>query len=589
MAGTRTQQARKNIDSEDSWRSKTAEEANAAIDAMEAYRLHGQSVLPARGEPALGAAAALPTSTSASATASPQQVLALGRGPAAPSPPETVPASTGSLSASTAADCNASTAARGGPPSPKAATAPLRCPPSEEQKAGEEVAAVQPGPPEEEEAADNEAPPPPEEEEADARATCGGGGMGGGVVPGAAPPRPLTASALPPASWDCGWEEDSEDEEERERARAAAATLAAAAAERRRLARDEEARARAEALRRVSDGEREEEEEEDDEEREEEEQEQEEEEEDYEGSAAAPNSQAPSSASSSPAPASAQVAADFCPLAPSLAAHGVSPAGSPSPSTPGRAPCRADAILAPAPRGTVCLAAANSLHCSGATAKAAAVAPPTGGLWTALPPPTSGGGGGWERSFRRDDELLRACGLWCKKVEADGACLFRAFADQLEGDGGSEHAKYRALCVSFLEAHRTEFAPFVEAPFKGYCARLREPAAWGGHVEAQVLSRALGVNALIHRPADVQSAEDVPGAAVEVLNFVGEDAQCVQLCFHPRYHAGPHYNSVRCAGDRGDGAPPRTSLAELREKMLEALRARRAVAAAPDGPRAAAA
>merc|ERR1719203_2427958 len=100
-------------------------------------------------------------------------------------------------------------------------------------------------------------------------------------------------------------------------------------------------------------------------------------------------------------------------------------------------------------------------------------------------------------------------------MEADGACLFRAFSDQLEGDGGMEHAKYRSRCVTFLEAHRTEFAPFVEGGFKGYLTRLREPAAWGGHVEAQALSRALGVNALIHLPAEAQSAEDVPSSGIE--------------------------------------------------------------------------
>jgi len=182
--------------------------------------------------------------------------------------------------------------------------------------------------------------------------------------------------------------------------------------------------------------------------------------------------------------------------------------------------------------------------------------------------------GGWERAFRHDDDLLRACGFWCKRVEADGACLFRAFSDQLEGDGGFRHLEFRKTCVAFLEAHRNEFAPFVEGSFKGYCSRLREPTAWGGHVEAQALSRALGVNTLIHMPAEAQLPDDVPGLGVEVLNFA-EDAPCVQLCFHPRYHSGPHYNSVRCLGDSGDGIPAVANLHELRQRMVEALKARR--------------
>jgi len=159
-------------------------------------------------------------------------------------------------------------------------------------------------------------------------------------------------------------------------------------------------------------------------------------------------------------------------------------------------------------------------------------------------------------------------------VEADGACLFRAFSDQLEGDGGSGHLKYRSQCVTFLEAHKCDFAPFVEGGFKGYCDRLREPSAWGGHVEAQALSRALGVNALIHLPAEASTADDVPGLSIEFMNFE-EDTRCVQLCFHARYHSGPHYNSVRCVGDKGDGVPPLSSIAKLRSSMSEALRARK--------------
>jgi len=187
-----------------------------------------------------------------------------------------------------------------------------------------------------------------------------------------------------------------------------------------------------------------------------------------------------------------------------------------------------------------------------------------------------GGGsriGGWERAFRQDDDLLRSCGFWCKRVEADGACLFRAFSDQLDGDGGAGHLELRERCVAFLEAHRAEFAPFVEGSFETYCSRLREPTAWGGHVEAQALSRALGVNTLIHVPAEAQQAGDVPGTGVEVLNFA-EDAPCVQIAFHPRYHSGAHYNSVRCLDDSGDGVPAPTNLLELRRRMEDALRAR---------------
>jgi len=188
--------------------------------------------------------------------------------------------------------------------------------------------------------------------------------------------------------------------------------------------------------------------------------------------------------------------------------------------------------------------------------------------------PWSGGAGGWERAFRHDDELLRCCGLWCKKVEADGACLFRAFSDQLEGDGGKSHLRYRTSCISYLEAHKDEFAPFIEGGFKGYLAKLKEPTSWGGHIEAEALSRTLGVNVIIHMPAEAQGAEELPALAVEVKS-ADDDARCIQLCFHPRYHSGAHYNSVRSIGDKGDSLPATASLVEVRERMTEALRAKK--------------
>lgn len=184
---------------------------------------------------------------------------------------------------------------------------------------------------------------------------------------------------------------------------------------------------------------------------------------------------------------------------------------------------------------------------------------------------TSFEGPGWERAFRRDDEMLRACGLWCKKVEADGACLFRAFSDQLEGDGGSGHLGLRTQCVNYLEQHKAEYSDFVEGNFKQYCVRMRGPTEFGGHMEVEALSKALKVNVLIHRPSEARSAEQAPQLALEVINNHDKNAPCVQVCFHPQYHAGPHYNSVRCVGDDGVGLPDQLTVARLREVIDDAL------------------
>ena len=81
-----------------------------------------------------------------------------------------------------------------------------------------------------------------------------------------------------------------------------------------------------------------------------------------------------------------------------------------------------------------------------------------------------------------------------------GACLFRAFSDQLVGSE-AEHEEYRERCVDFMEKNKADFEPFVEEEFSEYCAKMRKRETWGGHVEAQALGRHLGVNVLVHQPA----------------------------------------------------------------------------------------
>lgn len=192
---------------------------------------------------------------------------------------------------------------------------------------------------------------------------------------------------------------------------------------------------------------------------------------------------------------------------------------------------------------------------------------------------------GWERALRRDQDLLKSGGLWIKEVEADGACLFRAFADQLGGDGGGAHAQLRERCVDFMQAHREDFEPFLLEDFSEYCARMRESSTWGGHVEVQALARCEGVNAIIYQPAEANGRLDgLMGSLVEIPTSDAADARCVQLSFHPTHHAGQHYNSVRCSEDQGEGPAPSLSLAELRSRLEEAARPKTPAAPAEAGP-----
>merc|ERR1711865_172123 len=157
-------------------------------------------------------------------------------------------------------------------------------------------------------------------------------------------------------------------------------------------------------------------------------------------------------------------------------------------------------------------------------------------------------------------------GLRIQEAEADGACLFRAFADQMEGSA-TGHAAYREQCIDFLQAHRADFEPFLEEEFSAYCARMRKPTAWGGDVEVQALSRALGVNAMIYQPAEAGRPDRLLTTAVEMTTSEVDVARCVQLSFHPTHHAGQHYNSVRYSLEEGSGAPVSVSLTELRRRV----------------------
>ena len=66
-------------------------------------------------------------------------------------------------------------------------------------------------------------------------------------------------------------------------------------------------------------------------------------------------------------------------------------------------------------------------------------------------------------------------------MEADGNCLFRAIADQLEGDE-RKHKSYRQKAIDFILANKDDFVPFIEddETIEEYCADMAKDAVWGG-------------------------------------------------------------------------------------------------------------
>jgi OTU domain-containing protein 3 len=109
--------------------------------------------------------------------------------------------------------------------------------------------------------------------------------------------------------------------------------------------------------------------------------------------------------------------------------------------------------------------------------------------------------GNWRDTWNQFCDQARALGLKLRDVQGDGNCLFRAFADQLDGDQ-ARHDYYRQLAVDYMHANPDDFAPFVDGDFAAYCKRMRKDAEWGGNVELQALSQTCMVNVTIHQLGD---------------------------------------------------------------------------------------
>lgn len=62
------------------------------------------------------------------------------------------------------------------------------------------------------------------------------------------------------------------------------------------------------------------------------------------------------------------------------------------------------------------------------------------------------------------------------------------------------HETYRAQAVEFMCSNQVDFAPFIEddKTFDNYIKEMSKSATWGGNLELQALSMALGVNIRIH-------------------------------------------------------------------------------------------
>ena len=122
---------------------------------------------------------------------------------------------------------------------------------------------------------------------------------------------------------------------------------------------------------------------------------------------------------------------------------------------------------------------------------------------------------------------------------SDGNCLFRAIADQLEGNE-KLHRKYRQEAVDYIQQNKDLYAPFIEddETIDQYLQDIERDGVWGGQLELTVLSLIYKFNYIVHQVDNpIMAFSNFPWGSVPTI--------------HISYHMGEHYNSVRLIDDTG--------------------------------------
>ncbi|CAF2241926.1 unnamed protein product [Rotaria magnacalcarata] len=130
---------------------------------------------------------------------------------------------------------------------------------------------------------------------------------------------------------------------------------------------------------------------------------------------------------------------------------------------------------------------------------------------------------------------LRAFNLQLRHIIGDGNCLFRSFADQMDGDQ-HRHAYYREKICDYMRANRPDFEPFiVDESFDTFIRSLSKDGTFGGNECLVAFSRLFDARICIHQL----------NQPVWMVCFF----EPPQHEIHISYHDYEHYSSVRKLGD----------------------------------------
>jgi len=137
-----------------------------------------------------------------------------------------------------------------------------------------------------------------------------------------------------------------------------------------------------------------------------------------------------------------------------------------------------------------------------------------------------------EKDF--ENQLRDVKGFIIKEMKSDGACMFRAVADQVYGDQ-EMHKIVRENCMDYMVKNEEFFSKFVTEDFNEYIQRKRNDRTYGDHVEIQALSE------IYNRPIEVYQYSLEPiNTFICYYNNNTEQNPPVRLS----YHGNIHYNSI---------------------------------------------
>ncbi|XP_015605834.1 OTU domain-containing protein 5-B isoform X2 [Cephus cinctus] len=137
----------------------------------------------------------------------------------------------------------------------------------------------------------------------------------------------------------------------------------------------------------------------------------------------------------------------------------------------------------------------------------------------------------WQERDRWFEKRMRKMGFIVKKMGEDGACLFRAVADQVYGDQ-EMHGVVRKHCMDYIAANQEFFSHFVAEDFSTYVDRKRQEYVHGNHIEMQAMSE------MYNRSVELFCYSTEP---INIFHGVlKSDNEPIRLS----YQRGSHYNSI---------------------------------------------